>query len=338
MKSFFFIFICTVACSFSTYGTHLKGAELTAKPILGSSFTYTFTLIFYGERVGVNEGSNTLAVENGVEVPLTFISEEKLDEGLAKIIYTATYTYAAAGIYLVSYTGGSRNHVVNMTDGSTTRFYIELPLFINQVIGLNSSPVFSTPPKFSATAGEKFTDEYGAIDAEGDSLVYKLVTPPAVAGYVFPHEAGGNTGNTFDINPSTGTITWDMPVYVGKYVLVVQIEEWRQGVKIGLTYRDIEISVTGSSPVTPPTAEERTFTIYPNPADDKLYINVPESTTETIAEIWSIKGQLLIRKQLQSSGHADGVIHIQHLPAGVYILKVVSLNGYVTSRLIIMRN
>jgi hypothetical protein len=337
MKYLFLILLCTIVCFFTTYGTHLKGAELTAKPTLGSSFAYTFTLILYGED-GLNEESHTLTVGNGVEVPLTFISEEKLNEGLAKMIYTATYTYAAAGIYLISYTGGSRNHVVNMTDGNTTKFYIELPLFINQAIGLNSSPVFTTPPKFSATAGEKFTDEYSAIDAEGDSLVYKLVTPPAVAGYVFPHEAGGNTGNTFDITPATGTITWNTPLYIGNYVVVVQIEEWRKGVKIGLTYRDIEISVTGSSPVNPPTTEERTFTIYPNPAEDKLYINVPESNTETIAEIWSSKGQLLVQKQLQHSGHADGVITIQHLPAGVYVIKVASVNGYVTSRLIIMRN
>ncbi len=181
-------------------------------------------------------------------------------------------------------------------------------------------------------------EDYSAADAEGDSLVYKFVTPPAVSGYVLPHKVRGDTESTFEIDPNTGSITWDMPAYIGKYVFSVQIEEWRQGVKIGLTYRDIQITVTGTDngPVNPPPAEERTFNIYPNPASDRVFINLPESNTQAAAEIWSIKGQLLVRKQLLSSGHADGIIDIQYLPAGIYLIKLVSVTGYFTGRLVVM--
>jgi hypothetical protein len=338
MKTLLWPLLCLILCSFAAQATHLKGAELTAKPTSPGTLTYTFTLVLYEESGGVSTNVTSLNFGNGQYTSLAMQNEEVLSEGVRKKTYVATHTYAAAGVYRVSFTGSNRANSINIDDALTTEFHIELNLLINQLIGTNSTPVFRQNPQFRAIAGEVFTDDYSATDAEGDSLVYKLVSPPAVSGYVFPHKVGGDTENTFTIDARTGSITWDKPKYIGNYVIAVQIEEWRQGVKISVIYRDIQISVTGiNTPANPSPVEERKFAVYPNPASGKVFINLPESSTHTVAEIWSIKGEFLLRKKVQSSGHADGIIDIGHLPAGIYVIKVVSVNGYFTRRLVIMQ-
>ena len=69
--------------------------------------------------------------------------------------------------------------------------------------------------------------------------------------------------------------------------------------------------------------EPSTFTIYPNPANQKLYITDPQGMVESY-EIRDLSGQLLFgaRKQSFSAG-----IDISSLAEGVYFIRLHGRNG-----------
>lgn len=136
----------------------------------------------------------------------------------------------------------------------------------------NSSPVLTTTPPVLVCAGQVFTYNPGAIDAEGDSLSYDLVTPlisanasvafktPYSANYQFP--LLGNNPNLppplgLSVNHITGNICF---VPTGNYVIAftIEITEWKrdiygQSFELGRTRRDLMFySVTSCQSNVPP--------------------------------------------------------------------------------------
>lgn len=136
----------------------------------------------------------------------------------------------------------------------------------------NSSPVLTTAPPVLVCAGQVFTYNPGAVDAEGDSLSYDLVTPlhsantsvafksPYSASYQFP--LLGNNPNLppplgLYVNHVTGDICF---VPTGNYVIAftIEITEWKrdiygQSFELGKTRRDLMFySVTSCQSNVPP--------------------------------------------------------------------------------------
>ncbi|MEY4525602.1 MAG: hypothetical protein RIR57_972 [Bacteroidota bacterium] len=106
----------------------------------------------------------------------------------------------------------------------------------------------------TAVVGQKFIHNPNAIDVEGDSLAYKLIVcrqgnpddcrqrGQAIAGFVQPNEVA-STPSSFTIDPRTGDLVWDVPQETGLYNCAFVVEEWRNGVKISETVRDMQIEV-----------------------------------------------------------------------------------------------
>ena len=59
--------------------------------------------------------------------------------------------------------------------------------------------------------------------------------------------------------------------------------------------------------------------IFPNPAEDHLYINLPVISEETIVKIFSMDGKLVLSQYLHSNG---SLIKIDKLKKGFYVLKL----------------
>lgn len=72
------------------------------------------------------------------------------------------------------------------------------------------------------------------------------------------------------------------------------------------------------------------ISIYPNPADDNIIIEIPASMNETIF-IYNIMGQLLLQQPMQQ---AKEEINISSLAAGVYFIKVSSSDGIAVRKFI----
>ncbi|MBD1398678.1 gliding motility-associated C-terminal domain-containing protein [Pontibacter sp. JH31] len=179
-------------------------------------------------------------------------------------VFQWEYTYANAGTYIVTWVGENRNGgILNMAAPTDQlSFSISTTISINPLRGLNSTPVLTVAPIDEATAGERWVHNPGAIDADGDSLSFKLIQPqyrnPSgvitnVPGYRDPHTVDNcrnatNTGaSTFTLDPVTGQLTWDAPCRLGEYNVAFVVEEWRVtaagAVLISKVVRDMQILV-----------------------------------------------------------------------------------------------
>lgn len=71
-----------------------------------------------------------------------------------------------------------------------------------------------------------------------------------------------------------------------------------------------------------------TFSVYPNPATDILYINVP---VENTVALLNLQGQVLMTERNTNT------INVASLPAGIYLLRVTSESGVMVERVMVER-
>lgn len=213
-----------------------------------------------------------------------------------KNIYEVEYTFGGPGFYLIRFYDHARlDNIKNMVQSGTQTFFLETTVFINNFLGPENSPQFLNRPLDFACVDRVWTHSPGAWDPDqGDSLYYELVEcrqydPPSIpnpittTGYTFPDDPlHGNS--TMNMDPRTGLITWDAPRQIGIYNIAYRVEEYRNGVFVGLAYRDMAIWVK-TCDNDPPEIETITDTcVYagdtlqfdvvswdPNFYDDSLY-------------------------------------------------------------------
>jgi hypothetical protein len=175
------------------------------------------------------------------------------------------HTYAASGTYSISFREFYRSDgTLNMDNAVQMPFYVETFLVLDPYLGFNSSPTFTRPPAIDqGIQGLTYHHQPGAVDADGDSLSYRLLpsrqdrTLP-VANFRYPHltfPAGDSRNGTtetgeasfFRVNPLSGDIVWDTPGTSGWYNFAFMVEEWRkvdgQYHRIGAVTRDMQIIV-----------------------------------------------------------------------------------------------
>lgn len=155
-------------------------------------------------------------------------------------------------------------------------FYMEFPPRVkNGLLQLNSTPLFNAPPAEFICVDRDYFYDFSATDDDGDSLVYSMVAPwgghidaddffgcsvPGCQG-IFPapyDEVNWLPGFDFDqaiignpslsIDAQTGLLHVN-PNQAGLFVFAVQVEEYRNGEKIGLTRRDFQIAVIEDCPI-----------------------------------------------------------------------------------------
>ena len=103
---------------------------------------------------------------------------------------------------------------------------------------------------------QQFCYNNGAIDVDGDSLVYSLVTPLNTAnGGTVNYNFGYSYMNPIDGTTSFDSLTGDLcmfPISQQVTVVAMKISEYRNGVFIGSVIRDIQIIILGNCATTPP--------------------------------------------------------------------------------------
>ncbi|MCY7353452.1 MAG: gliding motility-associated C-terminal domain-containing protein [Cytophagaceae bacterium] len=146
-------------------------------------------------------------------------------------------------------------------------FYLEFPpLLRNGRAFVNTSPRFRTINGEYICRGEPFTYQFGADDADGDELRYSLVTPlqsgtppltsPGpytqitwVSGFGVDRAIAGSPA--LQINPKTGELSVTA-TQLGLFAFAVNVEEFRNGQKIGEVRRDFQFLVADCPNVAPP--------------------------------------------------------------------------------------
>lgn len=166
--------------------------------------------------------------------------------------------------WVFGYNLNARNdEVTNLVSPQTQDLYVETTL--NNVLGCNNSPQFTTSPVPYACSGRLFTYNHGAIDSDGDSLVFTSVNPLDASGVPIAYQPGYspsnplNTSTPFTVDPRTGQFSFT-PIGVQFVVITILVEEYRNGVLIGSTMRDIQISINPAYCTDKPISNTNTTT------------------------------------------------------------------------------
>ncbi len=272
--------------------THAAGGEITYEWV--SDSTYRFYFKFYRDCSGIAEptsaslcyfnscgshrGSITLSkvtqlpngTPNGSEVspgcadyPTRCTGSGSNLPGYREWWYSGTMTLPARCDYWTFYVSISdRNLNTNIGTGN---LYIEATLN-NLDVQNNSSPYFSVKPVPYVCVNSPYTFNNGAVDPNGDSLVFEFIRPRTAAtacaatysatdiayrSTAFSLAEPFSTNNTFIFSNTTGEMTFT-PALQSTNTVSVRVSDYRNGVKIGSVMRDVQIQVRACS--NPPTS------------------------------------------------------------------------------------
>lgn len=167
------------------------------------------------------------------------------------------------GGYILAYQRCCRNMtILNIVTPNSVGATYEAWIAGTTTFSQNSNPVFNNWPPPFVCAGTPFIFDHSASDFEGDSILYELVTPfdgatpltpmpqpPASPPYIdvtftFPYSQGDMLGGTppLSIDPATGILT-AFPTTLGQFVIGVRAKEFRNGILVGYTRRDLQLNV-----------------------------------------------------------------------------------------------
>ena len=195
--------------------------------------------------------------------------KNKPDVCVDKYTYTVDVSLPInANGYVLSYERCCRNSTtVNIQNPGTTgaTYWTSIPG--SNLVSKDNSPVFKSLPPTFICINAPFTFDNSATDSDGDSLVYELTTPFKGASSNSPipgpfsatnpanftniswlTSSGYNQANQIDgipkmtINSKTGKLTV-VPTKMGQYVIGVKVKEYRNGVLIGESKRDVQFNV-----------------------------------------------------------------------------------------------
>lgn len=271
--------------------THIVGGEFELVHISGNR--YLLSLILYSDDINIEDPaaidptatvhiwqksdhsmirSITLPKVSHTHVPYTNPDCAIPQLSTSKVVYSAEITledtvFTDPQGYYLNYERCCRNGVISniQNPGATGQaFYLEFPAVVKDGASfINSSPNLFPPLSDFARLGYPFYFDFSGSDADGDSLVYSLVSPLAgssspAAGNVLPpprpapyNQVVWSNGYSLEnVVPGDPSLFIDQkgiirvsPRQTGLFVFSVMAEEFRNGEKIGEVRRDFQMLV-----------------------------------------------------------------------------------------------
>lgn len=338
----------------SVYATHLIGGEIQVSRFTSQSLTYQFKVNLYmddanGALAGEGQNQVTICVgEGGKTIVAKRLARIKVTSSISLNIYGESFTYGSPGTYTVSVSIENRNAGLANFNSVNTPFYVQTTFATNV---MNNTPVLnSVVGTQTAYSKQVFNDNVNAVDAEGDSLVYRVAaskqgqsntcTVKNIADYRYPNEV--TRQGVFQINSQTGELTWNAPVQVGSYGYAIIVEEWRNGVRISETQREVTLQVMdqGGDPVTIPPFEypgNKVITgiepepgeilqIFPSPARNRVKVSYSAiKPVKVLFQLIDIKGKIVDEYQETERylTHTHD-FNVGNLPQGVYLIRTIA--------------
>ena len=235
LASFYFASLCA---------THNRAGEITYVQLSDLTYRITITTFTYTLSLAdrptleVEWGDNTTSV--APRIPPNII----LPNYYRRNIYIIDHTYPGPGIYKIVVQDPNRNAgVKNIPNSVNVVFSISTILTVNPAMGRDNTPVLLNPPYDKAAYHYLFIHNPSAYDPDGDSLSYALTVctredAKPIEGYKLPPAT-----HSIRVDSISGDLIWDTPADTGKFNVAMEIREWRNGKKIGVVERDMQIEV-----------------------------------------------------------------------------------------------
>ncbi len=245
----------------------------------GAAFTPTIPLTIFDQgnsSVATLNMQSTKFIADSIEDPcFVRVDSLQLEEG----VYSGTITLRKEREHLLVYQRCCRNNsidnLIKPTDDWGSTWTIEVPAF--NAVGCNDSPNYLNNPPIAFCPNQPINLDLSATDADGDSLAYSFCAPftspqinpqpnPAFSppysfvGFLAPQTPQfplpSNPALSFD--PSTGILS-GTPTSIGQYVVGFCIEEYRNGLLLSTSRRDIQINTANCSPIILTAVQDQTL-------------------------------------------------------------------------------
>ncbi len=251
------------------FASHSMGADLTYKCLGGN--TYELSLSFYRDCVGIIPADSVIINVSSscfgrdtvllVQVPgtgqeITPICSSELTTcnggrftGIQEFVYKGTVTLPGVCTdWTFGYDLCCRNWAITNIDRPTNTMMYVFATLNNTDAQCNNSPTFSNKPVPFACLGQQFCFNHGAHDADGDSLVYSMITPFSTYQNPIQYRPPFTATNPLTSVPavSFNSMTGDIcmtPAAPEVTVMAVLVKEYRNGILIGSVERDIQVTV-----------------------------------------------------------------------------------------------
>lgn len=255
--------------------SHLFSTEITYRCIGGNQ--YIIELETFQDCSGlppaaqlfINRQSTSCGVNNNVALPLiSFVDATPIcpggtaacgsGYGFYQCIYSDTVNLAACSDWVISYNNCCHNGtLVNLSNPSSSTIYSEVTF--SNTTTCNNSPEFTAPGCVYICNNTPYVYTPNAYDLDGDSLVFTLVpaaqSNSTTVNYNISFSGVQPFGATLTtINPATGVLSFT-PTALGSYFVAFRVLEYRNGVLIGTSYKDLTVHVNNC------TNDAPTFTI-----------------------------------------------------------------------------
>ncbi|MFZ1298488.1 MAG: hypothetical protein WAT16_10625, partial [Saprospiraceae bacterium] len=288
LRSLVVLSIVLLCSSDELKATHLVGGQLNYRSIGNNYYEVTVIVrrdcIFGADTVpfdnpallGIFYGNGQKAIRVGFDgvVPLKLMNNDTLQETVDNFcpgkfnevcvhqtIYrdTILLPFDERG-YILAYQRCCRNEtLLNITEPLETGATYTAHITADNLKAKNSNPVFGAFPPIYACVNKPYYFNHGAVDVDGDSLVYSFCTPfkgktrldPAGRPDFPPYDTvvwapnydlSNLVGSPVFINSQTGEITFT-PTIRGQFLFGICVSEYRNGKLIGYTKRDYEVNM-----------------------------------------------------------------------------------------------
>lgn len=243
---------------------NFPGSVPIVKVLNGNTLMYNVALSLQAPANGIevtpvcaNQLANTTCVSPGGTVP-----------GVKKFTYVGTVNLGfTSGSWRFRFDGtmggtppsvaGRSNNIFNInfaaSPNNSSVMSLEATLN-NQSLGANSSPVYTTIPTPFFCINKAASFNPGTVDANGDSLSYQLVSgldSTTVPGTVF-YKSGYTPTSPLDVvtgtqsfNNVTGQFSFT-PNAVNRYLVVYKVSEYRNGLLVGTSMREMTFVIQGN--------------------------------------------------------------------------------------------
>jgi len=251
--------------------THNRAGEITYVQLSDLTYeititTFTYTLSFADRpTLNVEWGDNSTSVAPRISM-LT------LPNYYRRNVYVIPHTYPGPGIYKIVVQDPNRNAgVKNIPNSVNVVFSIWTILTVNPAMGRDNTPVLLNPPYDKAAYHHLFIHNPSAFDPDGDSLSYNLTTctrddGKPIVGYTLPPAT-----HSIRVDSISGDLIWDTPADTGKFNVAMDINEWRNGKKIGVVERDMQIEVYNTNNKSPVNGPLKDYCVQAGDTIDFLF-------------------------------------------------------------------